>query len=155
MTFSIRRLAPGDEGLLALLARDDADFDLAGRGRPTEPLEPEAARRYFQDPAVLHWVATEGDEVVGHLQCTLVSLRNGDGRELLLYEIGVRGAWRRRGVGTALLDRMEVWMRENGVADVWVLADNPEAVDFYGARGFAAEEPQPVYMVRRVGPRSE
>jgi len=45
---------------------------------------------------------------------------------------------------------MESWMRENGVGAVWVLAD-PEAVEFYRACDFEAEEPQPVYMTRELG----
>ena len=104
---------------------------------------------------MLHWVAEDGDIVLGHLQCIIVPLRNGPGHELLLYEIGVRSAWRLRGVGSTLLGEMERWMCANGVADVWVLADNPGAVEFYAACGFVVEQPQPVYMVRRVGVKPE
>lgn len=75
------------------------------------------------------------------------------GQELLLCEIGVRGGWRRRGVGSALLHQMEGWMRVNDVSDVWVLADNLGAVEFYRAGGFLIEEPQPTYMLRRVSAR--
>jgi hypothetical protein len=41
-------------------------------------------------------------------------------------------------------------MRRIGVRRVWVLADNPIAVDFYRGCGFEAEEAQPVYMTREL-----
>ena len=150
MSFAIRRLAPGDEAILALLAVEDADFDLDVRGVPGEPLSPQRARAYLANPAVLSWVAVDGETIVGHLQCLHLPLRHGDGEELLLYEIGVRSAWRRRGAGRALLAEMEAWMRAHHVPEVWVLGDNQGAVDFYRACEFAIEDEQPVYLTRRL-----
>ena len=37
-------------------------------------------------------------------------------------------------------------MRAKDIDEVWVLAENEAAVEFYRARGFMAEQPQPVYM---------
>jgi ribosomal protein S18 acetylase RimI-like enzyme len=148
MTVSIRRLGPGDEATLDLLAAQDADFDLDGRGNPHRPLEPVAAACFLANPAVLFWVAVAENEVIGFLYCLHVPLRSGDGHELLLYEIGVRRAWRRRGAGRALMDEMDGWMRANDVAEVWVLSDNDAAVEFYRAAGLVAAESQPVYMTR-------
>ena len=132
-----------------MLALDDADFDLEVRGAPQRPLDGPAAAAYLADPGVLHWVAEEDGAVVCHLLCHLLRLRCGDARELLLYEIGVRATHRRRGVGRLLLDVMEGWMAEHGLAEVWVLADNPGAEAFYRAVGFEAEHPQPIYLTRR------
>ena len=132
----IRRLGPGDARVLALLARDDPDFDLdGGRGART-PLTAGAADAYLADPHVLHWTAWVGGEVVGSLFCHVLPMRKEPARELLLYEIGVRSAWRRHGVGRQLVSGMVAWMRANGVATAWVLADNPEAERFYAACGF-------------------
>jgi GNAT superfamily N-acetyltransferase len=153
MTIIVRRLGPGDEPILNLLATDNADFDIAKRGAPQRPLDLDAARHYLTNPVVLHWIAVEDDAVVGDLYCILLPLSAGEGRELLLYDIGVRQAWRRRGVGRALLEAMEQWMRENGVTDVWVLADNPAAVEFYRACGFSMDASQPVYLVRHLDVR--
>jgi ribosomal protein S18 acetylase RimI-like enzyme len=149
MTVSIKRLGPGDESILDLLATRDAEFDLEGRGGSLVPLELVAAQRFLANPAVLFWTATEDGEVVGFLYCMPLLLRSGEGQELLLYEIGVRKAARRRGVGRALLDHMEAWMRSNEVGEVWVCADNPAAVQFYRGWGFDAADAQPVYMTRR------
>jgi GNAT superfamily N-acetyltransferase len=151
MALTIRRLGPGDEPILSRLAADDAAFDLAGRGEALDSLDPEAARRYLANPAVLHWVATEDDVLVGSLYCVLLPLDTDSAGELLLYDIGVHHHWRRRGIGRRLLGEMERWMDDHGVTVVWVLADNPAAVDFYRACGFAPEAAQPVYMTRQPG----
>jgi ribosomal protein S18 acetylase RimI-like enzyme len=145
---TIKRLGPGDEAILHSLALEDADFDLDGRGEPLRPLGAEEARTYLANPAVLHWVAQEGERALGFLYCLVVPLRSDDARELLLYEIGVRGEARRHGIGRALLDAMEAWMQTNATKTVWVLADNPTAVAFYRGCGFAVEDEQPVYMTR-------
>ena len=152
MSMSIKRLGPGDEATLELLAKEDADFDVQGRGGPLVPLKPGMATRYLANPGVLHWVTWEGGEVTGFLCCSVVLLRSGSGQELLLYEIGVRQAWRRKGVGRALLSHMEMWMKSNEVGEVWLCADNQVAVDFYRGCGFGVELEQPVYMTRKVEP---
>jgi GNAT superfamily N-acetyltransferase len=141
----IRRLGPGDEALVERLVVEDADFDLDGRGGTDVPADLVA---YLADPAVLHWVAEADGEPVGHLHCTIVRLSYAPGRELLLYEIGVRADWRRRGVGRALIDAMTAWMAAEGIPEVWVLADNPGARDFYAAVGFTVDPDQPTYMTR-------
>jgi GNAT superfamily N-acetyltransferase len=151
MTLAIRRLGPGDEAILELLARDEPDFDLDERATPLAPLSAVAARSYLGNPAVVHWIALDGDEIVGDLVCLQLPLRAGEGQELLLYEIGVRSVRRRQGIGRALIDQMEDWMQATGVGLVWVVADNQAAVEFYRARGFAAEVPEAVYLARRIG----
>ena len=155
MSVSIRRLGPGDEAVLELLATEDEDFDLDGRSEQLSPLKPSMAQRYLANPGVLHWVAVADGVVTGFLYCAHLLLRTDPGQELLLYEIGVRKAHRRQGVGRALLDHMARWMQSNDLSVVWVLADNRVAVDFYRGCGFANEEPQPVYMTRTVDPKSK
>lgn len=134
--------------MLRILALEDTDFDVDGRGKPSSPLDDTASRSYLANPSVLHWVAWEADTIAGFLLCHVIALRVEEPRELLLYEIGVRAAFRRRGVGKALVDTMTAWMDEEGVGVVWVCADNPGAVAFYRACGFDAEAEQPVYMTR-------
>ena len=136
MAFEIRRLGPGDEAVLEAIALQAPDFDLAHRSEPDSPLAPDAARDYLTHPAVLHWVAESGDDVVGELLCHVLPLPHGAGRELLLYSIGVRAGQRRRGVGRALVTVMAEWARDAGVPLIWVLADNPGAEAFYAACGF-------------------
>lgn len=152
MTISVRRLRPGDEALLAALAGEADDFDLASASAPEDPLSDAGAAAYLADPAVLHWVAEDGGHLVGELLCHVLRLPSGKGRELLLYAIGVRSAYRRRGVGTALVREMLGWARREGVEEVWVVADNPGAEAFYAACGFAPgdEGKHAVYLQRHV-----
>jgi hypothetical protein len=51
MPFAIRRLGPGDESVLALLAEEASDFDLPGRTSPERPLSSTDAAAYLADPA--------------------------------------------------------------------------------------------------------
>lgn len=150
MSFSVRRLGPGDEPILDLLAREDADFDVEGRSGPREPLDRETARTYLSDPGVLHWVAEDGRAVLGAISAYLLRKRVGEPTEVLLYEIGVRAAHRRRGIGRALVDALYAWMRAHDVREVWVLAGNPAATGFYRACGFDIPPGLAVYLQRRL-----
>jgi GNAT superfamily N-acetyltransferase len=147
MDFSIRRLGPGDEPILNTLALEDQDFDLDDRGAPRTLLSAADARDYLVDPHVVHWVAESAGAVLGHLYGHLLRKRAGDPAEMILYEIGVRGAHRRHGVGRALVETVHAWMAAQGIRESWVLADNPGAVQFYKACGFATAE-QPTYLTR-------
>jgi ribosomal protein S18 acetylase RimI-like enzyme len=107
----VRRLGASDPAVLAALARDEADFDVAGRSAPRAALHDAAARAFLADDNVLFWVAegAGGEDtgaVIGFLSCQLVR-RRADAPELLLYEIGVRAAHRRSGIGRALVAAMD------------------------------------------------
>jgi ribosomal protein S18 acetylase RimI-like enzyme len=157
MTVSIRRLGPGDEAVLAAIAGEADDFDLPGASAPEEPLADAVAAAYLGDPAVLHWVAEEGGHLVGELLAHVLRLPSGAGRELLLYSIGVRSAYRRRGIGTALMRELLGWARREGVDVVWVVADNPGAEAFYAACGFAPGEQgrHAVYLERPIAQKGK
>jgi GNAT superfamily N-acetyltransferase len=146
----IRRLGPGDEGVLAVLAADEADFDLEEGSGPREPVTGADAAAYLGDPSVLHWVAEEEGVVVGHLLAYLERRRAGPPRQVLLYEIGVREAHRRHGVGRALVETMRRWMIDEDVTEAWVPADSGEAEAFYAACGFARDDVQPVQMTLQL-----
>ena len=151
---AVRRLGPGDEPLLELLAQQDPAFDLEGRGSPRTPLSFADARADLSDADVLHWVAEENHVAVGHL-LSHVQRRRADGPiQVMLYEIGVRDGYRRRGVGRTLITAMVTWMTEHRISTVWVLADNPGAEDFYKALGFKRDAVQPVQLSLTTQDRS-
>lgn len=153
MTATIRRLTEDDVAVLTLLAAEDGDFDIEGRGEPIEAPDVVRARTYLANPTVLFWIALDGETITGFLQCLVLPIRTGRGHEVLVYEIGVRKSYRRIGVGRALMTHMESWMRTNGLEEMWVAADNPGAERFYKALGYARTEPeffQPVYMSREL-----
>ena len=144
----IRRLGPGDEAVLAALARDDAAFDLEEQGGFAREISGSAAEDYLADPDVLHFVAEQDGELLGHLLCYVERRRTGEPFQVLLYEIGVREGRRRQGIGRALMAELDNWMTDHGVASVWVLADNEGAEAFYAACGFTRDELQGVHMTR-------
>jgi ribosomal protein S18 acetylase RimI-like enzyme len=147
MSVTVRRLGGDDDGVLALLASDEADFDVDGRSEAQEPLARDEARAFLGDANTLFWVAERDGDVVGFLSCQLVRKRAA-APELLLYEIGVRAAHRRYGVGRALVAAMDAWMHAHDLREVWVLADNDIAISFYRACGFDIPDGQATYMMR-------
>jgi len=151
MALSVRRLGPDDEPILTRLVLENADFELEGHSETPQPLAPDAARRYLANPAVLYWVAFEDEILVGSLCCLVLPMDADSGSALLLHEIGMHHQWRRHGIGRVLVNAMETWMREQGVTEAWVFADNPGAVEFYHACGFKIEDEQPVYLTRSLG----
>jgi GNAT superfamily N-acetyltransferase len=149
VTLQVRLLGPGDEGIVRLLAEEEADFGLEEPTRSRALAQKDAAA-FLRDPSVLHWVAEEDEVVIGHLLGYVERRRALPARQLLLYDIGVREASRRGGVGKALVDAMRDWMAAEIVEEVWVPADSPEAESFYAACGFVRNEEQPVQMTLRL-----
>lgn len=149
MKIVTRRLKKGDEAILRTLAREDADFDMEGRGKPLQPLGPKVARDFLADSSVLFWVAESGDALLGFLFCYLLKMRAGK-NEVLLYEIGVRKGYRRKGIGKALQGVLEAWMKAKKIPESWVLADNPGAVVFYRSNGFKKPKGMAVYMTKSI-----
>ena len=151
MELRVLRLGPGDAGVLDVLAREDAFFELEDGGAPRTPLAPGDADAYLSDPAVLHWVAQADDRVVGSLVCHVLKMRKQPAREVLLFEIGVRAAWRRKGVGRTLVRAMTDWMAAEDVRVAWVLGDNRGAWQFYEACGFERRPTPRYYELVRAG----
>jgi len=148
----IRRLAATDVDVLRTLAVRDPEFDIADRNETPQPLDPltdEQAATYLGDPTVLFWVAEDGGDVVGFLSCNVMPYRAQPARELMLYEIGVHRDHRRRGIGRALVGEMTAWMDANGIAEVWLGADNSGAEQFYLACGFEIDDPSTFMVLRR------
>ena len=61
-----------------------------------------------------------------------------------LMGLAVAAACRRKGIGTALLDAIEVWAKETGAAGVRLNSGSTrlEAHEFYRSRGYGAEKQQ-------------
>lgn len=148
--FTVRRLRPGDEAALSVVARDETDF--TGED-PSPPLSEADARAYLADPHVWHWHAEDGEgQPVGFLMAYLHRNRHGEARHVMFEEIGVREGWRRHGVGRALVAALHAQMRAEGLAEVWVLSDNDEATAFYQSFGYAVDPLQGVLLSREVSP---
>jgi ribosomal protein S18 acetylase RimI-like enzyme len=62
-----------------------------------------------------------------------------DGRRGMVYHLAVADAHRQRGIGTALMDELEVRLGRKGCLRYYLLVtnDNLDAMRFYQARGWA------------------
>ncbi len=99
--------------------------------------EPEAdIRRKLAVQRDLFFVAVDGGEVVG------TSLAGYDGHRGWVYYVAVRPDHRRRGVGAALMRRVEEELAAMGCPklNLQVRAPNRETVAFYEKLGYAVEE---------------
>jgi ribosomal protein S18 acetylase RimI-like enzyme len=119
MTTTVRRLAPGDEDVVAALA------DRA----------PQTA--LLADDSTIFLVAFEASEPIGFVLAYELQRRHGDAAMLLVYEVDVHEAYRHRGVATGLLAELARIARERGIVEGFVLTDvdNDAANALYAAAG--------------------
>jgi GNAT superfamily N-acetyltransferase len=92
----------------------------------------------FADVRARCWLAEQAGEVGGYLLAVLVfSLEHG-GMMAEIDEFFVTPAFRRRGIGAALLLEAENVLRESGVRRLQLQlgSANARARDFYAARGY-------------------
>jgi ribosomal protein S18 acetylase RimI-like enzyme len=123
---AFRLLAPGDEHVVRELATYDG------------PGDPEAL---LADPRTLMLVAFDGDRAVGFVLAHELPRRHGDRAKLFVYEVDVAEGHRRRGVASALLERLAELAHERGIPTGFVLAepDNGPANALYRTAGGATE----------------
>ena len=140
MAFSIRQLRPADTSAFAAYEHGSAWFEHAvDLTTPNEPTDRARVRAFLADPTVLFWLAEIDGDPIGMLHCYVQrGYAAGAWAELLLFEIGTHADHRRQGIGRALLDVMEAWMRTNRVDVVWVPAAGT-AIAFYRACGYAVD----------------
>lgn len=122
MTFTLKRMQPGDEAVFGEIA--PGVFD--------EPIHPERLRTYLRAPGHLMVLALDGGLVVG--QCAGVIHHHPDKPdELYIDEVGTASTHRRQGIARAMLAELFAWGRELGCADAWLgtETDNLEAKALY------------------------
>jgi ribosomal protein S18 acetylase RimI-like enzyme len=115
----LRVLEPGDEAVVERLATR----------------EPRTA--LLHDPRTIFLVAFDGDEPVGFVLAYELPRRHGFNVTLLVYEVEVDDAHRRRGIATQLLREVEQIARRRGVEEAFVLTepDNLAANRLYESAG--------------------
>jgi ribosomal protein S18 acetylase RimI-like enzyme len=131
---------------LRWLGAGDLDDVVAAEHLFDGPVVIEAARRFLAEPTSHLCVAYEHGVPAGFVSG--VELTHPDkGTELFLYELGVDERWRRRGIGTALVQALAELGRERGCSGMWVLTDRPNeaAVATYLAAGAADEGDQVMF----------
>lgn len=107
-----------------------------------EGLGKEVKGRLVEELAKRRWIRTLLAEVAGEAVGLLVAVEGFStfaGRPLLnIHDVAVRGSWRGRGVGGALLGEAERWARELGACKLTleVLEGNEGAQRLYRRLGF-------------------
>jgi ribosomal protein S18 acetylase RimI-like enzyme len=126
----IRPYRESDEAGVTALWRE-AFPDTPAHNRPDQDI-----RRKLAVQRELFLVAVDGDEVVGS------AMAGFDGHRGWVYYVAVRVSHRRRGIGAALMQRVEEGLVDIGCSklNLQVRAGNEEVVAFYRRLGYAVEE---------------
>ncbi len=131
------------EALLWLLTRLDEEtrFMMYEPGERTTTVREQQAllRDVLASTNATVLLAEEDGRPVGLLEATGGAfLRN---RHVVHLVIGVLKGYAGRGIGSALMEKMELWARERGIhrLELTVMAHNPRAVALYEKAGFAIE----------------
>jgi ribosomal protein S18 acetylase RimI-like enzyme len=117
----IRRLASGDEGLVAALAK----------------YEPPDAAALLRDERTFYLAALDDGRPVGFVFAHELLRRHGDRSMLFVYDLGVDDEYRRRRIATRLLRGLEVIAAGRGIRSGFVVtnASNDPAMKLYESLG--------------------
>jgi ribosomal protein S18 acetylase RimI-like enzyme len=119
----------------------DAERVVRARDLFDAPLDLRATRRYLSDPVNLFLLAFKGRTALGFLRGTFLLQTSTRRRQFFLYEIAVAPSARRRGVATALVERMLSFARRKGCEEAFVFTSpsNRAAVALYRSTGGRTE----------------
>jgi ribosomal protein S18 acetylase RimI-like enzyme len=108
-----------------------------------EPARLDATRTFLESPTHHLGIAYEDDVPAGFVS-GVETTHPDKGTEMFLYELAVDEAYRRRGIGRALVAALATLARDRGCYGMWVLtdSDNTAAVRTYETAGGASEGEQ-------------
>lgn len=130
------RLAAGDRALArSLFALMAEVFD-----EPSEPLSDGYLDRLLSRSEFWAMAAFADDDLVGGVTAHTLPMTTAHSSELFIYDIAVRPDHQRQGIGRALMTALRQAATAEGIADLFVPADNDDrhALDFYRRLGGVA-----------------
>jgi aminoglycoside 3-N-acetyltransferase I len=139
--YRVVRLTPSDGDRMRRLNRlfgrafeDPASYDVA-------PPSDDYLRTLLAKDHVAVLVALAGEEVVGGLVAYELEKLEQMRREIYIYDLAVEEAWRRRGVATALIAKLQEFGRARGAWVIFVQADagDEPAIRLYEGLGVREE----------------
>ena len=143
MSIRIRRAEPSDAAQLCRLA-EHVGREAGGWLLTTEMWRSVGEERRYLRAARRHadaavFVVEDGDAVIGRL--SLARDPHPASRHVADLGLMVAAAYRRRGIGRALLDRAVAWARESGIRklELHVFPWNEPAIALYESFGFERE----------------
>jgi aminoglycoside 3-N-acetyltransferase I len=120
---TVRVLASDDlalaRGMLGLFGREFEDPDAYVARQPDD----EYLRRLLARDTFIALVATVEDRVVGALAGYVLNKFEQARAEFYIYDLAVDAGHRRRGIATALIERVKQLARERGIYVIYVQAD--------------------------------
>jgi ribosomal protein S18 acetylase RimI-like enzyme len=119
VSIEVRLLQPGDEAIVERLATR----------------EPRTA--LLRDPRTIFLVALDAGAPAGFILAYELPRRHGFNVTLIVYEVEVDAAYRRRGIATRLLRELDQLARGRGIEEAFVLTepDNGAANRLYESAG--------------------
>jgi aminoglycoside 3-N-acetyltransferase I len=138
---TVHRLTPADAPLMrqlnAMFGEAFEDPDSYAAAPPSQAyLESLLAKEH-----IVGLVGLVGEEVVGGLVAYEFDKFEQERREIYIYDLAVAEAYRRRGVATALIRRLQAIAKERGAWVVYVQADHGDepAIALYEKLGVREE----------------
>lgn len=113
----------------------------------------ETLRTFLADPSAYFLIAESDGKAIGGLEGRALLHPNRCQPQFLLYKIDVLPEWRRRGVGSALVQKFIDEARRADAYEIWVLTgtSNAAAVALYSKLGFGQENTDDVMMNLALG----
>ena len=90
------------------------------------PQDDEYLRNQLSEDRLIVLAALVEDQVVAGLIAHELPKLESPGREIYLYDLGVRKEWRRRGIATALISSLQHIGSERGITGLYVQAEMEE-----------------------------
>jgi ribosomal protein S18 acetylase RimI-like enzyme len=145
----IRVLAEGDEGIASRVLRS---------AKPSEELRGPASAdhlaAFLRQPWTILAVALADEQPAGYAVAYELPRVDGGPAMIHLYEVHVAEAFRRRGVGTRLVEAIKNESAHRKAGSMWVLSDdgNAAAVRLYTGSGARRTVPDQVLLAWQLSP---
>ncbi len=135
--YMIREAEPGDAAAIYRLNRDEMGYDYLPE-RTEEKL-----RQLLESEADRIWVAAAGDRVIGYVHANSYDVIYAPHMKNIMG-IAVDPEWKRRGIGRALLGRVEEWAQQTGAESVRLVSGQTRtgAHAFYRSCGYQGDKLQ-------------
>lgn len=123
MTVEIRQLTPGDVGLMVALStcfgKVFKDMQTYTEKRPSA----DYLKSLLGGDSFIALVALEGRDVVGGLAAYELKKFEQERSEIYIYDLAVLSGHRRKGIATALIEKLKLIAADRGAYVIFVQAD--------------------------------
>jgi aminoglycoside 3-N-acetyltransferase I len=118
---------------MALFGRAFDDADSYQGAMPSDAY----VRDYLHNSGNIFLAAAEGEAVIGAMAAYVLQKFERERSEIYIYDLAVDEGHRRKGVATALIERLKVVARERGAYVIYVQADygDDPAINLYTKLG--------------------